>query len=208
MTPPPPDSDAGHGPRTFDEGPARTSGGWAPLYASSSWSEPKKKFCVKEAVWGIMALFAHFCPLGFKTVHHVFPRAPPRVGNALVQAPPGVGAANFWSFTIAWTKGGGGVTLFTARQIRCRRHVGGHCGRRTGILGSGRCSPPSGWAVHPPNDYPLYHIPIHRPPHDHFRWRTPTPAPSRDGPPAPYRSPWSSRYSQGLQSNISGGGGG
>ena len=31
-----------------------------------------------------------------------------RVSNALVQATLGVGSVDFWSFTVAWTRGGGG----------------------------------------------------------------------------------------------------
>ena len=33
-----------------------------------------------------------------------------RVSNTLVQAALGVGSVNFWSFTVAWTRGGGYVT--------------------------------------------------------------------------------------------------
>ena len=52
------------------------------------------------------------CPLGFRIVHRVFPHVPcaaRRGSNALVQATPGVRSVNFWSFTAAWTRGGGGI---------------------------------------------------------------------------------------------------
>ena len=66
-------------------------------------------FCVKEADWCMMALVAYFA-VGFRTstpcllactMHSVTCKQP------LVQATLGVGFVNFWSFTVAWTRGGG-----------------------------------------------------------------------------------------------------
>ena len=65
---------------------------------------------VQAADWGMMAFCGMSCPLVFRIEHHVFPHVPctvDRVSNTLGQATPGVDSVNFWSFTVAWTWGGG-----------------------------------------------------------------------------------------------------
>ena len=56
--------------------------------------------------------------------HYVFPHVPctvQRVSNTLVSATLGVGSVNFWSFTVAWTKGPGGkATRGAARYTDMR----------------------------------------------------------------------------------------
>ena len=45
--------------------------------------------------------------------------APPCPSNAYVQAAIGTGSINFWSFTVAWTRGGGGGKLVLTTCQTC-----------------------------------------------------------------------------------------
>ena len=67
-------------------------------------------FCVKAALLAKRAFVA--CITSWFSEWHTMStrvsRKFPRVSNTLVQATPGVGSVNFWSFTVAWTRGGGG----------------------------------------------------------------------------------------------------
>ena len=62
--------------------------------------------CVKAALLAKRAFVVCFTSL-------VSTRALRRVSNARVQATPGVGSVNFWSFTVAWTRGGGAFCVHT-----------------------------------------------------------------------------------------------
>ena len=64
-------------------------------------------FCVKEADWGMMALVTCFAPGISVYVPRRVPCTVYHVSNTLVEATKGVGSVNFWSFTVARTRGGG-----------------------------------------------------------------------------------------------------
>ena len=69
-------------------------------------------FGVKEADLGMMALVACFAPWISELYTVYFPHVPctvQRVSNTLVQVTLGVGSVKSWSFTVAWTRGGGKI---------------------------------------------------------------------------------------------------
>ena len=64
-------------------------------------------FCVRAALLAKRAFVA--CFTSWFSLSTRVSRKLRRVSNTLVQATLGVGSVNFWSFTVAWTRGGGGA---------------------------------------------------------------------------------------------------